>query len=504
MNHCIRTRLLLKRFRSQLNRLTRQLCDKVPDSRSSDGVNQIENNKQEEREYIPAGGKARSVKDVMMEELKPAFKGQITSIEAPIPRHTDVVILGGGLVGTAVAYFLTQHSSGMYDVTVIERDYAYTRASSMLSAGGIRHQFTIPENVQMSMFTSEFLKQYKEHLSVYGQDPPEVCFHHQGYLFLAPPDRVEFLESCVDMQRKCGAKTVMLSKTQLAEKYPWLNLDGIEAGSLGTSGEGWFDPWQLLHSLKAKNITNNVRYCEGEVVNFTFEEKESATSDGIQMRKKIVGVDVDHKNGKRYGCGASFFINCAGPWAGEIARMAEIGAGEKGNELPLPVEPRKRYVYTIHCPDGPTLDTPFLIDPSGVYFRREGLGGHYICGASPTEENEPNINDLCVDYEFFSDYVWPSLANRVPAFNNSKLKSAWAGYYDYNVIDQNLVIGPHPYHRNLVFANGMSGHGVQQALAIGRAIYELVFYSEYQTIDLSRFHFDRFINDSPLREHAIV
>lgn len=506
MSHCVRSRLVLQRVGSQLKHLTRNLCDKPSDTKNTKDLQEKgpEDVKEQEREYIPGASMSRPVLDILKEELKPAFRGEITSLEAPIPRHTDIVIIGGGLVGTAVAYFLTCQSTGMFDVTVIERDYAYTRASSMLSAGGIRHQFTLPENVRMSMFTSEFLKHYKEHLSVYGQDPPEVSFHHQGYLFLAPADRVEFLESCVAMQRKEGAKTIMLSKKQLAEKYPWLNLEGIEAGSLGLSGEGWFDPWQLVHSLKAKNIASNVRYCEGNVVKFRFEEKQIRGTDGYEMQKTIVGVDVDHKNGKRYGCDAGIFINCAGPWAGEIARLADIGGGEKGNIIPLPVEPRKRYVYTIHCPDGPTLDAPFLIDPSGVYFRREGLGGHYICGASPAEDQEPDINDLNVDYEFFSDFVWPQLAHRVPAFNNSKLKAAWAGYYDYNVVDQNLIIGYHPYYRNFMFANGMSGHGVQHALAIGRAVHELVCHSQFKTLDLSCFGFQRFINDTPIREHAIV
>ncbi|KAL4219266.1 FAD-dependent oxidoreductase domain-containing protein 1 [Mactra antiquata] len=458
----------------------------------------------EDREYRAAAGEARSVKDIFKEEFSPLMKGEIHGVESKIPRETDILIIGGGLVGTAVAYFLKAYSSALGSVTVIERDYTYTRASSMLSAGGIRHQFSVPENVLMSKFTSDFLKNYKQHLSVFEQDPPEVSFHHQGYLFLAPLSSAENLENAVKMQRSLGAKTVLLSKEQLAEKYPWLNLDGIEVGSLGTSGEGWFDPWQLVHSLKAKNLANGVRYCEGEVIEFKMEDVRSA--DGT--RKIIKGVDVDCKDGKHYGCNFSCVINCAGPWAGEIARLAHIGDGEQygdtSNFIELPVEPRKRYVYTFHCPDGPTLDTPFVIDPSGAYFRREGLGGHYICGASPNDSEEPNIEDLNVDYDFYNEVVWPALANRVPAFNNSKLKAAWAGYYDYNLMDQNLIIGPHPYHTNFLFANGMSGHGVQHALAIGQAIFELIMYGHYKTIDLSRFSFNRFMDDELVIEDAIV
>lgn len=502
MLQIIRKKFSSKYSYSRLSLLVRHLSNKVPDAKSDGAASNSV--KQEEKEYIPAGGKGRSALEILKEELKPAFRGEIRGVEFPIPRHTDVLIIGGGLIGTAIAYFLKAQASDLYDVTVVERDYCYTRASSMLSAGGVRHQFTIPENVQMSMFTSEFLKHYKEHLSVYDQDPPEVNFHHQGYLFLAPRHRAEFLEQCVKMQNEQGARTQLLSRNQLAEKFPWLCLDGIAVGSLGTFGEGWFDPWQLVHSLKAKNITNKVRYCEGEVKEFRFVEEQMTSEDGIIMRKRIEGVDIDHKDGKRYGCNAGIIINCAGPWAGEIAKMAGIGSGEKGNTVTLPVEPRKRYVYMVHCPEGPTLDTPFLIDPTGAYFRREGLSGHYICGASPGEEQEPDISDLSVDYEFFNEYVWPILASRVPAFNTLRLKAAWAGYYDYNVYDQNLIFGPHPYHPKFYFANGLSGHGVQHALAIGRAMFELIFYGEYKTIDMSKFSFQRFINDTPVIEHAIV
>lgn len=455
--------------------------------------------------YRPPGGSFRSPITILKEELSPLVKkGKQYSFESVIPRHTDVLIIGGGLVGNAVAFFLKKEASTAMDVTIVERDYTYSRASSMLSVGGLRHQFTLPENVQLSMYTTEFLKTYKEHLGFLNQDPPEIQFHYHGYLFLVPEERVPFLEECVNMQRNLGAKTVMLTKSQLAARFPWLNLDGVDAGSYGTEGEGWFDPWQLLQALKAKNMHLGVRYCEGDIVNFRFQDVETHSDDGVLIRDRIEGVDIDHKDGTRYGCNAAMFINCAGPWAGTISKMARIGFGEKGNRHQLPVEPRKRYVYVMHCPDGPTLDTPLVIDTSGAYFRREGFGGHFLCGCSPSENEEPDISNLDVDWKFYNDFIWPLLTHRVPAFENSKLKSAWAGYYDYNTFDQNLVIGPHPYHNNFVFANGMSGHGVQQALAIGRAIFELVAYSEYRTIDLSRFGFQRFISDVPYQEQAIV
>ncbi|CAG2257380.1 FOXRED1 [Mytilus edulis] len=200
----------------------------------------------------------------------------------------------------------------------------------------------------------------------------------------------------------------------------------------------------------------------------------------------------------------SLVINCAGPWAGEIAEMAGIGTGQGGLSVPLPVEPRKRFVYVIHCPNGPGLEAPLTVDTNGVYFRREGLGGCYICGLSPEEDKEPDISNLDVDYTFFEEKIWPKLAYRYPQFEKIKLKSAWAGYYDYNYVDQNLIIGPHPKFRNFWFANGMSGHGVQQSVAIGRAIGELFYDHDFTSIDLTRFSFDRIMHDEPVLENFIV
>lgn len=166
-------------------------------------------------------------------------------------------------------------------------------------------------------------------------------------------------------------------------------------------------------------------------------------------------------------------------------------------EIPLPVEARKRFIYYFHCPDGPGLDcglcTDTTEDGGGVYWRREGLGGNFICGMSPPEDKEHDHTNLEVDYDFFDNEVWPRIAHRVPAFEKLKMKSAWGGYYDYNFVDHNLIIGHHPYFTNFFMANGSTGHGLQHAPAIGRSISELIIYNEFRTINLDAFKFDRFL-----------
>ncbi|CAL1545413.1 unnamed protein product [Lymnaea stagnalis] len=447
---------------------------------------------------IPRAGKYRSPWKILREE----FEG-IGTMKPPgleVPRETDILIVGGGVVGSAVAYWLKQRNPKGSNILVVERDPVYTRASSMLSCGGIRHQFSVPENVQLSMFTSEFLRNIKQHLSVIHESPPDVQFNHQGYLFLAPPRGAEQLMENVQMQQELGAKIDLLSKRQLAEKFPWLNLDGIECGSLGLEGEGWFDPWLLVRALKQKNLSMGTKYVHGELIGF-----ELAPKHDPQERDTLDYGVVRVKSGQEFEVAFAFVINCAGPWAADVAEMAKIGLGEDDMSVPLPVEPRKRFVYVTHCPDGPVLDCPFVIDPSGVYVRREGYGGHYLCGSSPaTEAQEPDIANFDVDYDFYNDVVWPGLAKRVPAFNESKLKSAWAGYYDYNFFDQNLIIGPHPRMKNFIFANGLSGHGLQHSIAVGRALMELIQDGEYKTINLEKFHFDRFLTNTAIQEQGIV
>lgn len=191
--------------------------------------------------------------------------------------------------------------------------------------------------------------------------------------------------------------------------------------------------------------------------------------------------------------------------------MVGIGDPEISIEcsVPLPVEPRKRFVYNYHCPEGPGIDCPLVTDTSqdGVYFRREGLGNQYISGLSPPEDQEHDPSNLDdIDYDFFDDMIWPKLAHRFPVFEKLKLKSAWAGYYDYNFVDHNLIIGPHPYFSNFIFANGSTGHGLQHSPAVGRAICELIMYNEYRTVNLERFSFNRFLepdNNAAMSENNI-
>uniref|UniRef100_A0A667YJW0 FAD-dependent oxidoreductase domain-containing protein 1 n=1 Tax=Myripristis murdjan TaxID=586833 RepID=A0A667YJW0_9TELE len=426
------------------------------------------------------------------------------------PERADIVIVGGGVVGWSIAYWLKKKEMvrGGVRVVVVERDPTYSRASTVLSAGGIRQQFSLPENIHLSLASADFMRNINEHLGVLNEDPVDLQFNHSGYLFLASENVAHIMEENYSTQRYAGAKVSLLSPTQLKEKFPWISTDGVALASYGLENEGWFDPWSLLNAFRRKAMSMGVIQCIGEVTGFKYTTNIMTTVDGEQVDfKRIKQVRVQMPNSLEYQpVECAIVVNAAGAHSGKLAEMMGIGFGPKDTiaGIPLPVEPRKRYIYVVHCPDGPGLDTPFLIDYSGIYVRREGLGGNYIAGTSPEEEEEPDTTNMEVDHQFFEEKVWPYLAHRVPAFEKLKVTSAWAGFYDYNTFDQNGIIGMHPLVNNVYFATGFSGHGLQHSPAVGRAVAELILDGNFKTLDLSAFGFRRIMAQEPMLERNIV
>lgn len=249
-------------------------------------------------------------------------------------------------------------------------------------------------------------------------------------------------------------------------------------------------------------------FVNGEAVGFEFRNQTDIvirgdTSGEYEALDKVL---VKMPDGEVRSIKFAICVLAAGAYSGDVARMARIGMGKGMLSVPLPVEPRKRYVYVINTQgsNAPGLATPLTVDPCGTYFRRDGLGGNYLCGRSPTLEQEPSCENLEVDHDFFEREIWPSLANRCKAFESAKVVSSWAGFYEYNVFDENGIIGSHPYYSNLMIATGFSGHGIQQTPAVGRAISELIIDGQFRNIDLTRLGFDRIIVDRPMFETNIV
>lgn len=387
----------------------------------------------------------------------------------------DVVIIGGGVIGNAIAYFLAGPVGFKGSIAVIEKDPTYESAATPRSAGGVRQQFSTPENIQMSAFGAAFIKSIGEHLSVEGEIA-DVPFTEWGYLFLATDSGLEALRGNHTTQTSLGAKVALLTPSEMTARFPWLNVEDLAGGCYGLADEGWTDPYGLLQAFRRKARALGATHLTDEAV-------------GLERAgNRIAGVTL--REGGRLGCGA--VVNAAGYHARKIA--AAIG-------VDLPVRPRKRIVYVFDCREGPQR-APLTIDPSGVWCRPEG--GSFICGISPPEPDDPDTTDLEVDYRWYEEVVWPTLAHRIPAFEAIKLTHAWAGTYDYNTLDQNAILGPHPEIGNFYFANGFSGHGLQQSPAVGRAIAELIAHGGYRSIDLGRFGYERVLRQAPIFELNVV
>ena len=383
----------------------------------------------------------------------------------------DVVIAGGGVVGSATAYYLRKHGfTGR--VVIVEKDVSFANGCTARSCGGIRQQFSTPENIALSLFGLALIRNLKTEFG----SAAEVSFKEQGYLILASATGAEILAENHALQRQHGADNVLLDAAGLAQRFPWLVTDGLTCGCFGLTGEGWLDPWAMMSLLRRNSGATVI---EGEIA-------------GIARTGGRVSA-VTLADGQEIACGA--LVNAAGAGAGALAAQAGI---------PLPVGPRKRYVYVLDCPAASEAlhSGPLVVDPSGFYVRPEGR--HFICGLSPEEADEPQALDWEVDYGWFEERIWPQLAARIPAFEAIKVINAWAGHYDYNALDQNGVLGPHPELGNFYFANGFSGHGFQQGPAAGNAIAELIVHGGYRTIDLERFGYGRIARQDPLFERNVI
>ncbi len=386
-----------------------------------------------------------------------------------------VVIIGGGAVGSAIACFLLGDPLFAGEVTVVERDPSYARASSALSASSIRQQFSTAINIEIGMFGIEFLRDIGARLAV-GGDRPDIGLVEGGYLFLASEAGRAILEDNHRLQRSLGADVVLLDPPALQARFPWISAEGVAAASLGLSGEGWFDGYSLLQAYRRKARSLGATYVAAEACGF---DRKGARISAVRLAAgSAVPCDV--------------VVNAAGPWAREPAAWLA---------LDLPVRARRRSVFVFTCPT-PIEGAPLLIDPSGVYFRPEGRG--FICGTSPDPANDPDDLPLEPDHGVFEETIWPVLAQRVPAFEALRQASAWAGYYELNTFDCNGIVGSPPEVPNLVFANGFSGHGLQQSPAVGRGVAELIAHGGYRTLDLSPLDYGRIAANRPLLEKNVV
>lgn len=381
---------------------------------------------------------------------------------AGVPARVDVAIVGAGIAGASVAYWLTRLSPGL-SVALVERDPGFAQASSQRSASSIRQQFSSPVNIRMSQFGLQFLREAATLLEVDG-DAPSVGLTEPGYLYLADAAQADGLRAQNAVQRAHDAPIELLDAAALAARFPWLATDDLALGALGAGVEGWFDGPALHTAMLRRARAQGARLLRGEVAAI------ETAGDGDARRVTALRL----ADGTRLACGHA--VLAAGAWSRTVA----AGAG-----LALPVHARRRTVFVFSCPT-PLTDCPLVIDPTGFWFRPEGRAREartFIGGTTP----DPDVDDLPLEPNLaeFDEALWTAFARRVPAFEALRIERAWAGYYEMNLWDHNALLGPWPELPNLHAATGFSGHGMQQAPAAGRGVAEWVLHGACRTLDLS-------------------
>ncbi len=375
-------------------------------------------------------------------------------------------------MGSSIAYHLVKADPGL-DVVVVERDPSYTQASSTLSVGNARVQFSLRENIQISLHALEVFERFDEEMSVEGQRP-DIRFRPEGNLFLHQEESTEVAKNAMALQNSLGGDVEWWSPQKVGTQYRFLDSEGLGGGTFGPR-DGHLDGYALLMGYKAKAGSLGATFIVG---NATGIVTEGGKARGVLL-----------ESGEHLL--APVVVNCAGAWAADLARTAGVD---------LPVVPIKRQAFVVETPERFDKPLPLTVFPSGLYFRSEASD---LLLVGKSFDDDPEGYSFSWQERRFTDLLWPELARWAPAFDRLRLARGWAGLYAVNRLDGNAILGEWPALEGLFHANGFSGHGLQQAPAVGRYLAELILGTEPR-LDLSALGAERIVEGRPLAEGGLV
>lgn len=381
----------------------------------------------------------------------------------------EVVVIGGGIVGSSVAYHLT--AAGCKDVLVIERETAQGKGSTGKSMGGVRAQFSTPVNIQMSLYSIPFYASFDERLG-YPCD-----YRPQGYLFCATSENhMTYLRTNYEKQVAMGLKDVrMVTGNEIRAWFPQLQADDIVGGSF-CSTDGFVDPYSAMIGFMTCAADHGAKLWKNTPV--TAVLKDARGVSGVETSRGPVSTRK--------------VVNAAGAWAAGVAEMARVN---------LPVEPLRRMLVPTEPFDKFPHTAPMIIDMSnGFHFRPEALG--FLLAWNDPEET----SGYKTEFEpSFIEKILTRAADRVPVFENLAVnpKRAWAGLYEMTP-DHHPILGEAADAPGFFLANGFSGHGVMHAPATGKILSDLVLNGKTELIDASLLDLARFAEGRTIHESAVL
>ena len=380
-----------------------------------------------------------------------------------------MIIIGSGIVGSSIAYHLTE--AGCRSVVVLERETHQGKGSTGKSMGGVRAQFTTLVNIQMSLYSIPFFARFNEVMGYPSGYKP------QGYLFVATEEgHMNYLRANYEKQVALGLKSVQLIAPEDVKRLaPEIRSDDIIGGSF-CSTDGFVDPYSVMTGFMQKAMERGV------------ELMRETEAIGIQRDGRgICGVETT-----RGTIAGRAVVNAAGPWAGLLAKLAGVD---------LPIEPLRRMLVPTERFDKVSQKSPMVIDmATGFHYRPEGLG---ILMAWNDPDEKPGFN---TNFDpAFIEKILTRGVKRLPCLEEAEVnpRRAWAGLYAMTP-DHHSVLGPVPELPGFFVANGFSGHGVMHSPATGRILADLILKGSTDIVDASLLSFDRFAAGRLLVEAAVL
>lgn len=384
---------------------------------------------------------------------------------------SDIIIIGGGVIGSSLAYHLLRDGLDG-SVAVLEKDPTYKYASTALSAGGVRQQFSTRVNIEIGLYSIEAIERFDEEMAVDGEKA-NAGYRPVGYLFLGGENNWETLKKQYELQKGLGVEVELWAPGDVKRQFPGLNVESLLGGSFGRRA-GYTDPYGILQGYIRKAKSLGAQFIHDEVIEI------------LRPGDRVIGL----KTAKGERIMGQAVVIAAGPWAAEVGAMAGVE---------LPVDPSPKMVFHFDPAEKFDYVAPFFFGPHGHWCRPE-TGGQFISG----KDREAAAGFRFEwDRQYFEDEVWPELARLVPSFERLKLLRGWGGLYEVNRLDHNALLGAYPGVEGLYVAVGFSGHGLMQAPAVGKGMSELIRTGRYETIDLTSLGADRIFTGRRIIEEAV-